>query len=712
MRSIFRKVPTIRIRIDRWAPLALLFAPLFIAHWNSTPTHAAPPAGREWIREGIVASSDMESLTFILRRGGGSANAIREWHAQRTEAAVMKLKGAGVNFAIINFHKGAGLKAEAQDIESARQFTALAHKYGIRVAGYVGATMMYETLFLEEPDAPNWRQVDEFGHPIYYTQDQTFRYMACRNNPGYQAFIRKVVRAGIEDVKLDAIHFDQMQWWPEPRSCRCQYCRAQFREFLAERYSDPQRAYPRFGFANFTGVIPPPFDLQQPPVHLAELTNPMMQEWAHFRAASLAKRFSEFAQYIHKLNPAAAMIGNPTMNLESNVGFMYGVDPERLFPTADGIWTEEPNLPQWTADDRLVSQIRSYKAARAMGRPLFHWQDLTGYAEYQHAPAELRLAESLAYDDANLGVVAGGDAGGNQPPPVFRDYIRFFHSHLQDLVHTREIADVAILRSFPSTQFNPSRSNVSTVLFEQALIQSKIPFGIVFDRQLRDLSRYKALVLADEDALSDEQLGYIRKFVENGGGLVATGNSSMLTQWRTKRSRFGLADLFGIDRPPENPASDQIVERRFGNGRVAYIARIEAVEAPPAPSMNYYVRNTLWKLPRNYAALIDAVRYAAGGEFSATVDAPLWVTAQLCEQDGSRTRLLHLLNFKVAEPVVNIKVRVRVPAGLRVREALLFGPRKSDPLPIEASTRAGVASLTVPRLNVYGMVLLRMENER
>jgi hypothetical protein len=47
-----------------------------------------------------------------------------------------------------------------------------------------------------------------------------------------------------------------------------------------------------------------------------------------------------------------------------------------------------------------------------------------------------------------------------------------------------------------------------------------------------------------------------------------------------------------------------------------------------------------------------------------------------------------------------------------VREALLFGPRKSDPLPIEASTRAGVASLTVPRLNVYGMVLLHMENER
>src|SRR6202051_2270208 len=93
-----------------------------------------------WLRDGIVASSDMEALTFVLRRGGAREDAVQEWYAHRGEEAVRKLKAAGVNFAITNLHKGAGLQAENEDIKSARAFTALAHKYGIRVAGYVGSS--------------------------------------------------------------------------------------------------------------------------------------------------------------------------------------------------------------------------------------------------------------------------------------------------------------------------------------------------------------------------------------------------------------------------------------------------------------------------------------------------------------------------------------------------------------------------------------------
>ncbi|MGI8746390.1 MAG: beta-galactosidase [Bryobacteraceae bacterium] len=653
----------------------------------------------------------MEALTFVLRRGGGAQDATEQWHAYRSEAAVKKLQDAGVNFAIINFYKGAGIRAESEDIAAAREFTRLAHQHGIKVAGYVGATMMYETLFQEVPEARNWRQVDEFGNPIYYTNDQTFRYMACRNNPGYRAFIRKVVQMGIQDVKLDVIHFDQMQWWPEPHSCRCSFCQTQFRQFLSERYSDTKRARLRFGFTDFGGVIPPPYGIHEPPVRLAELHNPMMQEWALFRAWSLARDFTEFAGYIHGLNPSAAVIANPTMNLDSSVGFMYGVDPQQLFGTVDGVWTEEPNLPEYTQDGRLVSQIRSYKAARTMERPLFHWQDLTGYAAYNSTSPALRLAESLAYDDANLGVLAGGDAGGDDPPAVVRRYVKFFQSNLKSLVHTKEIADVAILRSFASNEFNPSQSNFNTVLFEQSLIQSKLPFAIIFNRQLSDLARYKVLVLADQDALSDEELGYIRKFVENGGGLVATGNSSLLTDWRTRREKLGLSDLFGFDLPPSEKAPGPPVQRQFGKGRVVYIPRIDAAVPAPPPQMNYYVRNALWKLPKNYAELISAVRWAAHDNFSATVDAPLWVTSELTEQASSGTRLLHLVNFKVDEPVANIPVRVRVPDGFRLRDAQLLDPDLEGPKTLEAQTQQGIVSFTVPHLNVYGLVLLHLRKE-
>jgi hypothetical protein len=658
-----------------------------LASARTNAPHSPPP----WTREGIVAASDMEALTFILRRGGSSADAVREWHDQRSETAVRKLQDAGVNLVILNLHKGAGLKTEGEEIAATQSFTTLAHRHGIRVAGYVGASMMYETFFKETPGARDWRQVDEFGRPIYYTSEQTFRYMACRNNPDYMAFLKKVVRLGIRDIGLDALHFDQMMWWPEPQSCRCKYCRAEFRKFLAARYPDPARSRLRFGFTGFEEVTPPAYNLEVPPVQIAELRNPLMQEWSLFRAASVAQRVGELADLIHSLNPNAAMIGNPTMHQESNVGFIYGVDPGQLLEKVDGVWTEEPNLAQWTADDRLVSQIRSYKAARAMGQTLFVWQDLTGYDAYKKAPQVLRLAEALAYNDANLGVVAGGDAGGNDPPEDVRRYVQFFRAHIADLRHTRPVTDAGVLRSFASTQFNPSQSLFATVLFEQALIQGRVPFGLLYDRHLQDLGDYEVLLLADQDALSDEQLERIRQFVAKGGGLVATGNTGLLTEWRTRRSQPALADL-------------------YGKGKVVHVAQIDAATSRPAAQMNYSIGNTLWKLPRNADALLEAVKRAAGGRLSLEVEAPPWVTAELADQRETGTRLLHLVNFKYREPLRDIPVKVRLPKGARFRHAVVETPdgRSQE---LQVTVENDTASFRVPELKVYDLVLVRTERQ-
>ena len=58
--------------------------------------------------------------------------------------------------------------------------------------------------------------------------------------------------------------------------------------------------------------------------------------------------------------------------------------------------------------------------------------------------------------------------------------------------------DVAVLRSFASVEFNPAQANVSTVLFEQTLLQNRIPF-----------------VFWDEfdTSLSETALGWLRYFL-------------------------------------------------------------------------------------------------------------------------------------------------------------------------------------------------------
>ncbi|PYV26099.1 MAG: hypothetical protein DMG24_07815 [Acidobacteria bacterium] len=59
------------------------------------------------------------------------------------------------------------------------------------------------------------------------------------------------------------------------------------------------------------------------------------------------------------------------------------------------------------------------------------------------------------------------------------------------------------------------------------MIQALVPFDIIFDDNLKDLRKYRVLVLADQECLDDEKLGLIRKFVENGGSLVATEHSTL-----------------------------------------------------------------------------------------------------------------------------------------------------------------------------------------
>lgn len=671
----------------------------------------APRAIREWMRnEGVIASSDMEALTFFLRLGGGSTDLVNEWHRARGPEAVARLKAAGVNLAIVNFHKGAGLKAESEDMAAARRFVELAHREGIKVAGYVGASMFYETFFAEEPGARDWMQVDENGRPNYYTSEQSFRYMACRNHPGYQAFIRKVIEAGIRDAKLDMLHFDQMQWWVEPRSCRCKYCAEEFRQFLRTHYADSRQARLRFGFTSFDQVIPPPFGDATAPIQVRDLHNPMMQEWTIFRAWNLARRMGEYDAYIRQLNPNAGLIGNPTMSPERNVGFAYGVDLEQLINHVDAVWSEEPSLPRWTADDRLLSQIRSFKAARSLGGTLLVWENLGKSDAYKKTPAELRLACSLAYNDANLGVVAGSDTGYFETSPDVKRYVRFFREHFKDLRHTRAVADAAVLRSFASIEFNPAESNFETVLAEQTLIQHKIPFGIIFDRQLAELDQYKVLVLADQDALSDAQITRIRRFVAEGGGLVATWNTSMLDEWRRRRPKFGLADVFGIDTPASVDENSAPLRREYGKGRVVYVPRVRTDAKRPYGMAA--IPNALWKLPSNAGELADAVRWAAGGKLSASVQAPLWVTAELARQEGTDAHLVHLINFKLRERLNDIPVEVRVPAGLRIRSAEVVSPDTAARTPLPVAGNDGVARLKVPSLDVYSLVILRMEKSR
>ena len=60
------------------------------------------------------------------------------------------------------------------------------------------------------------------------------------------------------------------------------------------------------------------------------------------------------------------------------------------------------------------------------------------------------------------------------------------------------------------------------------------------------LDRYALVILANAAALSDAQCAALRAYVERGGGLLATFESSRYDEEGRQRPDFGLADLFGV----------------------------------------------------------------------------------------------------------------------------------------------------------------------
>ncbi len=659
-----------------------------------------PPAERpSWLKDGIVMVGSWEPLTFLLRRGGQEADAAERWRRERKPESVRRLKELGVNLAIVNFHKGFGIKTEAADIEATRAFVQLAHSHGIKVGGYIGCTMFYETFFSEEPGARDWMQVDEWGHPIYYNREQTFRYRACFNNPNHQAFIRNLLRIGIRDLKLDLIHFDGIQPGQEPDACRCRHCRKKFQEFLRRRYADDSRRTARFGFTRLDDLGPPPYDLGSGAVEFPELKNPLMQEWALFRAANWAELFGMYDGIIRGMNPEVAVENNPNLNMAE----AQGVDVEQLLRHGDIIWSEDPNYASWK-NGRLVTKARNFKAARIMGKSVFVYTGGRYGTQDPDSPPVLRLAEAMAYNGANLGMVGDLGPNGTELGEQERSYVRFFREHTDLFRDSVSEAEVAMLRSFPSVMFHPGRCLPSTVLFEQALLQSQIPFDIVFDGHVRDLQKYKVLVMANQDAISDEQAEAIRAFVKGGGALVATGSTSMLTEWRLRRDQFALADLFGIEAPPKPGEVSGPRQREFGRGRVVYVPAVEPSIEPPRPRMSYTINGPYWALPANTRNLVESVRWAAGGRLAVEVDAPPSVTVELTAPAGSKTWLLHLVNFDFRNTVSNIEVRLRPPDGFDAREAVVETPDGPAPEKLQPRKLPGAVSFRIPQLRVYSLV--------
>jgi Trehalose utilisation len=94
-------------------------------------------------------------------------------------------------------------------------------------------------------------------------------------------------------------------------------------------------------------------------------------------------------------------------------------------------------------------------------------------------------------------------------------------------------------------------------------MEEHLPITLITELELTPevLSKHRVLVLPNVACLSDDQVATIRNYVNGGGGLVATCETSLCDELGKSRGDFALKDLFGTSyggRPKESQAKREL----------------------------------------------------------------------------------------------------------------------------------------------------------
>jgi hypothetical protein len=355
-------------------------------------------------------------------------------------------------------------------------------------------------------------------------------YLACGNGPVNFEWMPLIIAEIVENYQPDAIFGNR--WAGSAGVCYCQHCKEQFRAFSG-------------------------FDV---PAASESPTSPARRAYLRWEDEKRFAQIKLWDDVVKKYNPNGFFTPGTTGRL----------DPARLRTTIKAIYSDRQGrsgTPSW-------SNGKSAKEARALmqDKPVagifsIGYEDDHRWKDSVQAPAE-----TIAY-------AQDGIAQGFRPwhtkfkaetfdkrwmEPVEKLY-QWHQANERYFRHTANLARVAIVSSAQSiTYYGRSAAGagpehggsgpgaiVTDALngFYQALVEAKIPFEMVDDRDLSPaaVDRFRVLILPNVAAMSDAQASQIKDYVARGGRIVATYETSLYDEWGTARSNFALADLFGCD---------------------------------------------------------------------------------------------------------------------------------------------------------------------
>jgi len=603
------------------------------------------------------------------------------------------LKDVHINVFHVTFSNGFGIEAEKAQRKCLRPFLKKCHQHNIKVIAYLDSVNIFWTSFFpDHPQAKDWLQLDKDGNPIHYgwLKPVPWRYRACLNNPNWINYQKQVIKLAI-DMGFDGIYLDNA--YLNKTACYCSYCRDKFKQYCREKLAKE-------------------CDLPTEP----NWSDPIWQSFIEFRYETLKEGLIEYRRYIKSVNPELVFmfnaLGPPTTMYPATDQTMRAIDSYSLAKIADILYFELGFTFPRLENGRFISNIESlkYGISAGNGKNITEKGYMPGRIPLTPGQVKLAVAEALSFSCTfNVYNFSCQEAQPMLEKAKIRKalakYYGFSERNENYYIGTEAIADVAVLFSRPTQDWYcndreehdyPERRG-----FDQALIDLHIPFDIIQDEAISQdsLSKYKALILPNVACISQNQIGQIERFVSKGGGLAATGETSLYDENYKKRENFGLAGVFGVGCKEKRFTPKK---SEYGKGKVSFY--------PQSIGKDYWLKQKSGDLE----SIKEALEWVIKENVSLITTAPKTTFINLLKQ---RERiLLHLVNYNRDEksermiPVENIKIQVKVP--LRVRNVFLISPdfeaKQNLEYEIIDKEEDEYIEFTIPYLETYNLVIIKL----
>lgn len=409
------------------------------------------------------------------------------------------------------------------------------HKRGIKMIPYipVGHPFLPHDSKLLPYDS--WAKLDESGNRLKWWHHGYFNsYYICLNTP-YREAIKKIVTEIVTGYDVDGIYFDgpYQDQTSSGDFCYCPYCREAYLKRTGK------------------GIPPAP--------EKRDWDDPDTVEYLDWVVNDVKRSL------MRELNEIIKQKDIP--HLFNNCGWLsnkyWGGDRYR---DIDGFMFEGVH----TAQEKLLHVM----LGRSTGKYIWSYTSSYQAAQHEHLVMDIEGAADYAgipvYGDElkNEGfTVAAGNAA-----PIYYSINRIYYQ--QDTLES--VNDVFgfvgknsdLLRKVRNNKFigmcvsgstrdwwfkNDDTRNKKYRCFVYGgfnvmkdLYHQVEPFYLSAESK-GELDRYKIVFLPNTACMSDEEADDIRKYVKNGGGLIATYMTSLFDEKGNYRGNFALADVFGVD---------------------------------------------------------------------------------------------------------------------------------------------------------------------